>query len=423
MLQSFLAVSLAVSLLQAQPAAPESLRILALQARINAGDAAAAGNFWKTLGQAPIIEDTTSASHKLVTFVWRGDPSTRHVVVMSELGGYTDFRANMMRKIAGTDIWYLSYVVRDDARFTYFIAPDDPMTPLGMEAEAMARRLAGWKTDPLNPRQTPVPGRMASYVELPAAPPQPFVARRENVTRGSVTLTRFKSSVLGNERQLSIYTPPGYAAEGDPYPVLILLDGYFYSFLIPAPTILDNMAADRVIRTPVTVVIDTLFDRDRELSCNPEFSRMVADELLPWIRARYHVSDAAADVAIGGSSLGGLGAACAAFHRADVVGGVISQSGSFWWAREGEQHERLRRLFDASERKPIRFYLDVGLMETGPIPGDGPDMVTVNRRLYSILQSKGYPVTYQEFNGGHEFLNWRGTFADALRAMFPAKPR
>jgi len=41
----------------------------------------------------------------------------------------------------------------------------------------------------------------------------------------------------------------------------------------------------------------------------------------------------------------------------------------------------------------------------------------VNRHMRDVLQAKGYSVHYREFNGGHEYLNWRGTLADALLAL------
>jgi len=31
-----------------------------------------------------------------------------------------------------------------------------------------------------------------------------------------------------------------------------------------------------------------------------------------------------------------------------------------------------------------------------------------------VLLAKGYEVHYQEFNGGHDGLSWRGTLADGL---------
>jgi len=33
------------------------------------------------------------------------------------------------------------------------------------------------------------------------------------------------------------------------------------------------------------------------------------------------------------------------------------------------------------------------------------------------LLAKGYEVHYQQFVGGHDYLSWRGTFADGLIAL------
>ncbi|MGH9768813.1 MAG: hypothetical protein ACREAB_15385 [Blastocatellia bacterium] len=35
----------------------------------------------------------------------------------------------------------------------------------------------------------------------------------------------------------------------------------------------------------------------------------------------------------------------------------------------------------------------------------------------SSLVAKGYPVTYSEYNGGHDMLCWRGSLADGLIAL------
>jgi enterochelin esterase family protein len=84
----------------------------------------------------------------------------------------------------------------------------------------------------------------------------------------------------------------------------------------------------------------------------------------------------------------------------------------------GEQEpEWLIRQFAASPKLPIGFHLDCGLMEAPPTAGEAPNIVTANRDMRDVLRAKGYRVHYQEFNGGHEYLNWRGTLAEGLIAL------
>ena len=64
---------------------------------------------------------------------------------------------------------------------------------------------------------------------------------------------------------------------------------------------------------------------------------------------------------------------------------------------------------------PIRFYLEVGVYDLGAA------MLGSNRELRDVLQLKGYKVDYREFDGGHNFANWRGTLADGLISVLDRK--
>jgi len=60
---------------------------------------------------------------------------------------------------------------------------------------------------------------------------------------------------------------------------------------------------------------------------------------------------------------------------------------------------------------PIKFYMDIGLYDAGA------SMLGMNRQFRDILELKGYEVDYHEFKGGHNYVNWRGTFSDGLIAL------
>ena len=75
----------------------------------------------------------------------------------------------------------------------------------------------------------------------------------------------------------------------------------------------------------------------------------------------------------------------------------------------------LARQIMEAEVKPIRFYIETGMNE--PV-----EPVLAIRHFRNILQAKGYEsVTYSEYNGGHSYLNWRGTLSEGLMALLGNK--
>jgi hypothetical protein len=100
---------------------------------------------------------------------------------------------------------------------------------------------------------------------------------------------------------------------------------------------------------------------------------------------------------------------------------VLSQSGTFSYYPGWHQNPAdyttetgwLTRQFAAMRRLPLRFYLDVGRFEGGPVFS----LLRENRYLRDVLVARGYPVTYSEFTGGHDYLHWRSTLPDGLIAL------
>jgi enterochelin esterase family protein len=217
------------------------------------------------------------------------------------------------------------------------------------------------------------------------------------------------SATTGNEHTAWVYVPPGFRASTG-YPLIVVMDGREFTTVIPGPAILDTLIARGRLRPLVAVFVDTSFARSAQLSCSRPFSDLLATELVPWMRATYGAGANARETAVGGSSLGGLAAACAAIAHPDVFGNVLSQSGSYWWTSDTET-EWLTRQVRLAPALPLRVFLEVGAMEI-------PDQLETNRRFRDALRANGATLDYRQFNGNHHYLPWRAGFADGLVALF-----
>jgi enterochelin esterase-like enzyme len=432
-----------------QPLKPayESPRINALRAAVEAGKLGSIDSFWKEIEKegAPIIEPLPGDDkNMLVTFLWRGTPDTRNVFVarLPYAGGAPD--DYFMQRIADTDVWYKTVATDKKTRFEYSLAPDVPrIRPVsqGMDNEAIAMIAAAARTDPLNPKRWRVDAQSLdspvheerSMIEMPDAPAQLWLAEKPGVPAGQIEKRRFKSALLKNEREIAVYLPPGYSREAKPYPVLLLFDELAYLgdpkqlVLVPAPTILNNLIAERRIPPMIALLVGNVpGQRDRELPCNPAFFDFLSSELLPWAHGLYNFTADPRQTVAAGSSFGGLAAACAGLQHSETFGNVLAQSGSFHWLpTKGDQAPNagadsepnwVARQFIASPKLPLRFYLDAG-SEEFDVSGDGRSILVTSRTLRDVLLAKGYEVHFQEFAGGHDYLSWRGTLADGLIAL------
>ncbi|MGB2668989.1 MAG: alpha/beta hydrolase-fold protein [Candidatus Acidiferrum sp.] len=187
--------------------------------------------------------------------------------------------------------------------------------------------------------------------------------------------------------------------------------------MIPTPTILDNLIAAKKIGPTVAIFVNNMGQRNRDLGGYAPFADFLALELIPWVRTNYRIKDGPGHVVLAGSSRGGLAASQCAFYHPDVVGNVLSQSGAFWVRNDDKNPPPWPITLDTgdmvltfrdSPRVPIKFYMEVGRF-------DG--LVGINRELRDVLLLKGYVVTYREFDGGHDYLYWRGSLADGLIAL------
>lgn len=358
----------------------------------------------------PLVEPYDDGRH-LVTFLWRGE--AEHIRAWRNIDV-------PLSRVPGTDLWYGAEVFASDLRTIYCLVHDETRRMPRTRTETRPALL-----DPGNPHTFHLPAdpgdptdraAWGSLLELPDAPRSTWTDAQPGTPTGRLEAGTFASAALGDAVRVTGYLPPGV----DPadLPVVVVFDGYLGQTAMRIPVVLDNLiAAGRIAPAAALFVGVRDEQRNRHLTPGAPIEQFVAGELLPWARDTWKVGSPDGDNAVAGMSRGGLVAAYLGLRRPDLFRAVIAHSGSFWWPTpDVGEPGRLAR--DAARTAPsgVRFYLDVGLMETIDGPGGAPSQLTACRDMRAALLQRGLPVTYREFSGGHDYVNWRHNFPLALIA-------
>ncbi|MEA2328374.1 MAG: hypothetical protein QOE68_3333 [Thermoanaerobaculia bacterium] len=260
--------------------------------------------------------------------------------------------------------------------------------------------------------------------------------RRKETRRGTLDHIRgFHSDILGNDRDITIYLPPGYNDRDDVrYPVLYMHDGQNLfeaeRAFIPGQHWRLGEAADEAIgsraaRPMIIVGIDnTGASRIDEYTPTndparhgggkaKDYGRMIIEELKPVIDAKFRTLTDASNTALGGSSLGGLATLHLGLTRPDVFGHLAVMSPSVWW------HNRAI-LMDvagfASPQRP-RIWLDMGGRE-------GVEGLNDARSLRDLLRNKGWRDDadfnyFEDRRADHSERAWAKRAPAVLEFLFP----
>ena len=375
--------------------------------------------FWQQMKDAgtPLVEfdevvPPLADDEALVTFLYRGE--RRSVRMFGSPSGDHD----ELHRLGDSDTWYRSYRLPRTARVDYRLAPDVPVLP-SSSIEVRRAILATAQRDPLNPLffpESPVDVYEGySIAELPDAPKSKWINRDPKHPSGEVQTHRFTSMVLGNTRDIFVYRTSDFQPSDSGNALIVAFDGEKYANEMGVPTILDNLRAAGKIPPTAAIMVDnpSPSSRSKELPCNDDFARFIADELMPWAKQQSLTASREKTV-VTGASFGGLAAAFVALKSPEWFGGCFSQSGSFWWSPGGfnakgdVESQWLTRQYVAAPHHPVHYFLQAGTFEKPS------EILQDTRHLRDCLQAKGYDVTYEEFVGGHGYFYWRHHFAAGI---------
>jgi enterochelin esterase-like enzyme len=263
--------------------------------------------------------------------------------------------------------------------------------------------------DPLNNRTLDNGfGKLNHYFFMPESTPTDLANERENIHHGLVTRYSLATDgmAVGKRRLVHLYHPP----VREPVPLLVVYDGLDYLRRARLSVIVDNLISNgRIQPLAMAFVHQGGQARFVEYSCSEATLSFIAKKVLPLAREKLNLVDI--DIHPGaygvlGASMGGLMALFTGLRLPHIFGRVLSQSGSFTtWNQDLVVYDLVRSV---GEMRP-RVWMDVGRYEW---------LMDTNQRMHALMVEMGIPVTYREFNAGHNFTAWRDDVWRGLECLF-----
>lgn len=244
---------------------------------------------------------------------------------------------------------------------------------------------------------------MPPYSELVVHGDGPAYYDAKNVPHGAITRHIYHSDVTNGERDLYVYTPPGY----DPsktYPVLYLMGGsgelphnWFHDGR--ANFILDNLYAEgkavpMILVVPNNQMIHRNHPQHRELSFGL-LERELRDHVVPLVDANYSTRPDPHGRALSGLSMGGRHAMLVGLNSLDLFGsfGILS-------AGMTDAEEVLADFLNDPEANDKVDYLFIG---QGRMEAEG----RWNERVQALVDAlKAHDIEYDYFVAGHTAHDW-----------------
>ncbi|HYG23186.1 MAG TPA: alpha/beta hydrolase-fold protein [Verrucomicrobiae bacterium] len=248
---------------------------------------------------------------------------------------------------------------------------------------------------------------MPPYSQLIVHGSGPAYYDARNVPHGNVTRHVYRSEVTRGERELYVYTPPGYDRTNT-YPVLYLVGGsgelpsnWIYDGRVNF--IMDNLLAEKkalpmVIVIPNNQVVHRNHRQHAELTFKT-FEAELRQHVIPLAEREYSIRRDPKGRALSGLSMGGRHAMFVGFNSLDLFAsfGVLS-------AGDMEAEKSLATFLNDADANRKIDYLFVG---EGSLEAEGRFGARV-AALVKALKSHGIEHEYYAGgHGGHDWATWR----------------
>jgi len=265
--------------------------------------------------------------------------------------------------------------------------------------------------------------------------PETALIEARNVPHGEIRMAWYPSSTLGGERRLHVYTPPGYDASRDRYPVFYLLHGggdedSGWSSIGRAGFIADNLLAAGKALPVVIVMPNGSLPRPANLPVfvpgttpSPEvaaallasqarFTSELVKDVIPFVEKTYRVRTDARSRAIAGLSMGGGQTQRILAAHPDAFAYVAIWSAGV----RPEASEAFLKDAKALLAAPQKVNQSVRLLSIRA--GEKDFALPGTRNLSELFTKHKIEHTLQVNGGGHTWLNWRLYLSELLPLLF-----
>jgi enterochelin esterase-like enzyme len=259
--------------------------------------------------------------------------------------------------------------------------------------------------DSRNTRTSPNQSTVQSLLVVPGD-----FSETRNVPHGAVASVRYVAKALGGaQREMFVYTPPGYEKGNASYPVLYLIHGggdtaVSWSTVGRAGDILDNLIAGKRALPMIVVMPSGWTPTGGQVmtsdATKDPFNNEMMQDIIPHIESNYRTRNTPEQRALSGLSMGGIQTLNVGLHNLGAFRYLAVMSSG--WTSEADReafYTREAARIPTYDRQLKMFWWGWG--ETDIARANGL-MVIEKFRSMGVKN-----METMETPGGHEWHNWR----------------
>jgi enterochelin esterase family protein len=248
------------------------------------------------------------------------------------------------------------------------------------------------------------------------------------VPHGDIRKVWYQSSTLKDQRRMHVYTPPGYDANTDKYPVFYLLHGggdedSGWSTIGRAGFILDNLIAAKKAKPMIVVMPNgslprpavapgAKLDQAEMAAIQDRFTNELMKDVIPTVEKHFRVKPGADNRALAGLSMGGGQTTRVLTTHPDQFAYVgIWSAGLF-----GGDPAAFDKQNEVFLKNAAAVNKSVKLLEI--TVGDKDFALAGSKALSEVLTRNGIKNELRVTGGGHTWINWRHYLNELAPKLF-----